>query len=86
MPIFPWWWSWELRFTKHMKMRMPERRVTEPTCALCWSVQRVSSRVKPRVGIWFTRDMRVSRGSLSLSLKPISDVWRSLPPMTYASK
>jgi hypothetical protein len=29
MPTFPWWWSWELSFTRHMKRRMPERRVTE---------------------------------------------------------
>ncbi len=29
MPIFPWWWNWELRITNHMKKRMPEREVTE---------------------------------------------------------
>jgi hypothetical protein len=29
VPTFPWWWSWELHFTKHMKVRMAERKVTE---------------------------------------------------------
>jgi hypothetical protein len=29
MPTFPWWWSWELYFTRHMQMRMEERQVTD---------------------------------------------------------
>jgi hypothetical protein len=29
MPIFPFWWNWDLYFTLHMKKRMAERQVTE---------------------------------------------------------
>jgi hypothetical protein len=29
MPTFPFWWNWELFFTKHMRRRMPQRKVTE---------------------------------------------------------
>jgi hypothetical protein len=29
MPTLPWWWSWELSLTRHMKIRMEERDVTE---------------------------------------------------------
>jgi hypothetical protein len=28
MPTFPWWWSWDLRFTDHVLERLEDRGVT----------------------------------------------------------